>query len=617
MTVPAAAPGTPAPDRPWFAHYGGVPRTLAPYPDVSLGACVRRAAERWGDRPALTFYGAVTSFAELDRRVERFAAALQELGVRRGDRVALMLPNCPQFVVAFYGALRAGAAAVGINPLYTPRELAHVLRDSGAEVFVALAPMLRAYDAIEGATPVRHVVVASLEDAMPAAVAAGYVAKARAEGTYVEPPRRVGVHRFARLLDDAPAAAAPVPVEPARDVAVLQYTGGTTGTSKGAMLTHRNVVANCLQMRAVSPQLRDGEEVTVAVLPFFHIYSLTVVLNMSVVTSGATLVVLPRFDAAEVLAAVARARATVLPLVPSMYVGLNAALTAAAAAGAEGTMPPDLSSLRLANSGGAPLPPEVAREFGRRAGVPVHEGYGLSEASPVTHFSPGWLPPREGSIGLPVPDVDSKVVDAAGRRVPPGDVGELCVRGPNVMLGYWNRPDETAHALRAAPGDGHGDGGDGGDDGYGGRGPWLHTGDLARAEADGYVTIVDRAKDMLLVGGYNVYPREIEEVLYEHPAVLEAAAYGVPDAYLGEVARAAVVLRPGAAASPEALAAHCAERLAPYKRPRAVEVRDALPKSTVGKLLRRVLRDEAAARAAAPNASPPNVSPPDTPPASA
>jgi long-chain acyl-CoA synthetase len=396
-----------------------------------------------------------------------------------------------------------------------------VLRDSGAETLVVLAPLLRTYDAVGGDTPVRRVVVASIEDAMPAPVAAGYVAKARAEGTYAEVPARDGLHAFARLAAEAPERAEPVALDVGRAVAVLQYTGGTTGTSKGAMLTHRNLVANCLQTRAWSPQLRDGEEVTVAVLPFFHIYGLTVVLNMSVVAGGATLVVLPRFEPAEVLAAVERARATVLPLVPSMFVGLNAAMGAAEARGER----PDLSSLRLANAGGAAMPPEVAREFTRRVGLPVHEGYGLSEASPVTHFNPGWMPPREGSIGLPVPDVDSKIVDAEGRSLPPGEVGEVCVRGPNVMLGYWNRPDETARALR--------DDAAGGDDPVGGRGPWLHTGDLGRMEPDGYVTIVDRAKDMVLVGGYNVYPREIEEVLYEHPAVQEAAAYGVPDAYLG------------------------------------------------------------------------------------
>jgi long-chain acyl-CoA synthetase len=447
--------------------------------------------------------------------------------------------------------------------------------------------MLRAFDAIDGETPVRHVVAASLEEAMPAPVAAGYVAKARAEGTYAEVPDRPGLHRFARLVAEAPARAEPVAIDAARDVAVLQYTGGTTGTSKGAMLTHLNLVANCLQTKAWSPQLRDGEEVTVAVLPFFHIYGLTVVLNMSVVVGGATLVVLPRFDPAELLATVERSRATVLPLVPSMFVGLNAALGAAEARGER----PDLTSLRLANAGGAAMPPEVAREFTRRVGIPVHEGYGLSEASPVTHFNPGWMPPREGSIGLPIPDIDSKIVDLEGRALPPGEVGELCVRGPNVMLGYRNRPDETARALREDP--------VAGDDHHGGHGPWLHTGDLARMEPDGYVAIVDRAKDMILVGGYNVYPREIEEVLYEHPAVQEVAAYGVPDAYLGEVARAAVVLRPGVAATSDALVAHCRERLAPYKTPRVVEVRDALPKSTVGKLLRRVLRDEAATRATA------------------
>ena len=583
MTVPAApAPAfafaphaQPAASRPWLAHYGSVPPTLAPYPERPLDASVRDAAARWGDRPALTFAGAATSFAELDAAVERFAAALQHLGVRPGDRVALLLPNCPQFAVAFYGALRAGATAVGINPLYTPRELAHVLRDAGAATLVALAPLVRTFDAIEGETPVRHLIVAALEDAMPAPAAAAYVAAARAAGTYAEVPDRPGLHRMPQLLAGAPARAEPVAVDARRDVAVLQYTGGTTGASKGAMLTHFNLVSNCLQSRAWNPQLVDGEERVVAVLPLFHIYGLTVVLNMGMALSGGTLVVLPRFDAEEVLAAVERARATVLPLVPSMFVGLNAALAAAEARGERR----DLSSVRLANSGGAALPPEVAREFARRSGVEVREGYGLSEASPVTHFTPGWLPPREGSVGLPIPDVESQIVDADGRPLPPDTVGELGVRGPNVMLGYWHRPDETAHALRPGPNDA--------------GGPWLHTGDLARMAPDGYVTIVDRAKDMLLVGGYNVYPREIEEVLYEHPAVQEAAAYGVPDAYLGEVARAAVVLRPGAAATPADLVAHCQARLAPFKAPRLVLVRDALPKSTVGKLLRRVLRDEA------------------------
>jgi long-chain acyl-CoA synthetase len=481
---PAFAPPVPPPaDRPWLALYGAVPPSLAPYPERPLDAFLRDAAATWAERTALDFYGAATSYAALDAQVERFAAALQGLGVRPGrPGRARCCPNCPQFVVAFYGALRAGATAVGVNPLYTPRELAHVLRDSGAETLVVLAPLLRTFDAVDQPTPVRHVIVAALDEAMPATVAAAYLARARADGTYVEVPAREGLHRMPALLAAAPAHAEPAALDARAAVAALQYTGGTTGTSKGAMLTHHNLVSNCLQTLAWSPHLVRGAETTIAVLPFFHIYGLTVVLNLNVVAGGATLVVLPRFDAAEVLGAVERHRATVLPMVPSMFIGLNAALAAAEARGER----VDLSSLKSANAGGAPLPAEVASEFHRRTGSPVHEGYGLSEASPVTHFNPSWLPPTMGSVGVPIPDVESRIVDPDGRPLPPDAVGELCVRGPNVMLGYWNRPDETARVLRDHPGDA--------------GGPWLHTGDLARMSPLGYVTIVDRAKDMLLVG---------------------------------------------------------------------------------------------------------------------
>jgi long-chain acyl-CoA synthetase len=550
--------------RPWLALYDAeVPHTLEPYPDVPLPAYVRSSAERYGDRAAMLFYGAPVSFRQLADEVDRFATALQRQGVRKGDRVAVMLPNCPQFAVAFYGALRAGATVAGINPLYTPRELRHVLVDSGAETLVVLAPMLRVFDAIAGETPVRRVIVAGIEDYMPAPVRAGYVAKATADGTYAEVPERPGLFRFTTLVAETEPAPTPVPTSPREDVAVLQYTGGTTGTSKGAMLTHHNVVSNCLQVHAWSAHLLGGEEIGIAVLPFFHIYGLTVVLNLSIVAAGTTLVVLPRFDADEVLDAVERHRATFLPAVPSMYVALNAALAA---------RPRDLSSLKLANSGAAGLPPEVARDFAARTGLPIVEGYGLSEASPTTHSNPIGRAPRTGSMGVPVPDVDCKIVDADGEPVPTGGVGELCVRGPNVMLGYWRKPDETALVLR---------------DG------WLHTGDLARMDDDGYFYIVDRKKDMILVGGYNVYPREVEEVLFEHVAVQEAAVYGAPDAYFGEVVRAVVVLRPGAGATAAEIIAHSQARLVHYKVPKHVDIRPELPKSTVGKVLRRVLRDEA------------------------
>ncbi len=533
-------------DRPWLGLYDpGVPRTLEPYPDVPLQDYVRRSAETYGDRAALLFYGGATSFRELADRVDRLATALQRVGVKPGDRVALMLPNCPQFAFAFYAALRAGATVAGVNPLYTPRELRHVLVDSGAETLVVLTPMLRVFDAIAAETSVRRVIVTGIDDYMPAPVAAGYAAKARAEGTYAEAPEREGLYRLTTLIEGAEPAPAPVETNPRDDVAVLQYTGGTTGTSKGAMLTHRNVVSNCLQAHAWSARLADGEEIGIAVLPFFHIYGLTVVLNLSVVAAGTTLVVLPRFDADEVLDAVQKYRATFLPAVPSMFVALS---------------------------------PEVAREFAALAGLAVTEGYGLSEASPTTHANPQGRPPRAGSMGVPIPDVDCKIADADGRPVPVGEVGEICVRGPNVMKGYWRQPEETALVLR--------------DDGSG-RGPWLHTGDLARMDDEGYFYIVDRKKDMVLVGGYNVYPREVEEVLFEHAAVQEAAVFGTPDDYLGEVVRAVVVLRPGAVATPDEMIAHCRARLAHYKIPKSVEIRADLPKSGVGKVLRRVLRDEA------------------------
>ncbi len=572
-----------AADRPWLAQYpADVPHSLAPYPEHPLHDYVRTAAERYGDRALFVFYGATVSFRELDAQVDRFAAALQAFGVAKGDRVAVMLPNCPQFAVAFYGALRAGATVLGLNPLYTPRELGHVLRDAGAETFVVLAPMWRVFDAVAGETPVRRVIVTGLDDAMPTPVAAGYLAKARAEGTYAEVPERQGLHRYAALMADERGAPTPVAVDARRDIAVLQYTGGTTGTSKGAMLTHFNVVANALQSRAFCPQLVEGEETGLALIPFFHIYGLTCALNMSIVAGGSTLLLLPRFDAREALELMARGGATSFPGVPAMFVGFNAALAADAERAA--ALAPAFARLKLVNSGSAPLPIEVGREFTARTGVAIVEGYGLSEASPTTHTQPPGRPPREGTIGVPVCDVECLIVDDDGGPVEPGAPGELCLRGPNVMTGYYNRADETATALRD-----HGDGGP----------PWLHTGDVAVMEPDGYFRIVDRKKDMILVGGYNVYPREIEEVLHEHPAVQEAAAYAAQDPYMGEVVRAAVVLRPGASAGADELIAHCRANLAPFKVPRTLELRDALPRSTVGKVLRRVLRDEAAARAAA------------------
>ena len=549
--------------KPWYAHYDpGVPKE-APAPRL-LPEALAETARRFPKKVALEFLGRRLTYAALWREVEAFAKGLQEAGLKPGDRVALMLPNSPQFVIAFYGTLLAGGVGVNVNPLYTPRELRHQLADAGAETLVILDHLLPRYLEVEKEVPVKRVVVTGIKDFLPFPKNLLYPLKAKRDGLPLGFPKREGFHAFAELLKRPPAE--PHVPDP-EDLALLQYTGGTTGLSKGAMLTHRNLSANALQVRAWIPDFREGEEVVLGAIPFFHVYGMTVAMNLALL-GGAKLVLLPRPEIKAIVEAIEKHQVTLFPGVPTLYVAFN---------NFPGIERRDLKSVRACISGSAPLPLEVAERFERLTGAKLVEGYGLTEASPVTHCNPLYGERRLGSVGLPFPGVDAKVVDEEGRELPPGEVGELAVKGPNVMKGYWNRPEETQKTLK---------------DG------WLFTGDLAKMDQDGYFYIVDRKKDMIIAGGYNIYPREVEEVLYQHEAVQEAAVVGVPDPYRGETVAAFLVLKPEyqGKVSEKDIERFCRQNLAAYKVPRIIQFRESLPKSSVGKILKRELQKEVAAK---------------------
>jgi long-chain acyl-CoA synthetase len=555
---------------PWLDSYPpGVPEHVD-VPGGNLARLLDDAARDFPSAPALHFQGRTVSYAQLAEQAWRFAGALAGLGVGKGTKVGLVLPNCPQVVIAFFGALRLGAVVVQNNPLYTKRELGHQLGDAGVEVVICLDLAYERIKPIREQSAIREVVVTSLLDELPAVrrVIAPYTRRGKAAAAAIgkdEP-----VRRWRDLMAGAITRAGEAEVDPAGDLALLQYTGGTTGSSKGVMLSHRNLRANTEQVRAWFPDADPGREVMMAVLPFFHAYGLTVCLLLGV-RLGAALVLLPRFDLDQVMAAVDRHRPTLFPGVPTMYVAINNEV-------AKGGH--DLSSIKACLSGAAPLPLEVAERFERYSGGRLVEGYGLSECSPVALANPIYGKRKAGTIGMPLPDTLARVVDAADPdSLPPaGEPGELAIKGPQVMRGYWNRPEESAQVLR---------------DG------WLLTGDLALMDDEGYFQIVDRKKDLIIAGGFNVYPREVEEVLYEHPKVEEVSVVGVPDSYLGEVVKAFVVLRPGEEATTEEIRSFAKERLAAYKVPRVVEFRDELPKTLIGKVLRRALVEEERAKAEA------------------
>jgi len=553
MTSPYAA-------RPWLAHYDYWVRPHMTYPERPLHEILASTAVDLPDATATSFLGATLTFQDLKRRADRLAGSLARLGVTKGDRVGIMLPNCPQYIAATFAILRLGAIVVNINPIYTAREVLSVATDSGMRALFTLDALAPLALGIRENTSLEWIVVTSLAEYSPAAA---------------PPPRIDGTLSLADLLA-ADAVLPLVPIAP-DDLAVLQYTGGTTGTPKGAMLTHGNIFANLVQTEAFmyrTPQ--RGEPRYLLVIPYFHIYAFTVGM-MKAIWVGALQILLPKYDPEQVLNALRDFSPTYFPGVPTIFVSLL---------NHPKVKEYGLEKIRTFNSGGAPCPVEVLEQWERAIGRPLNEGYGLSETSPVTHTTAQLAVRKFGSIGLPLPDTDMKIVDVETglHEVPVGESGELCIAGPQVFKGYWNRPEETAYALRT-----HLDGR-----------TWFHTGDVARMDEDGYSFIVQRKKDMIIVDGFNVYPSEVETVLYSHPAVRLAAVIGIPDAYHGEIVKACIALKAGASVDAADVVAHCKRQLAVYKVPRQIEVRETLPMSAVGKILYRVLRDEHAAQHAKP-----------------
>jgi long-chain acyl-CoA synthetase len=550
--------------RPWTRHYDpGVPATLN-YPDATFHALLDDAAESYPDAVATIFFNKKRTYGSISDEAWRFANGLRKLGVKKGDRVAILLPNCPQFVVSFFGALRAGATVVPCNPLYTAPELHHQLADSGATVLVSLSRLYPVAKAARAGTSVKHVIVTNIKEEMPLVLRTLFtLAKEKKDGHRQPFKGDEGALAFRDVLE---APATPFDGGTRKDdVALFQYTGGTTGVSKGAMLSHRALVANILQCRAWFTNLKDATGTGMAVMPFFHVYGLTVVMGLSI-QSASAMILEPQFDLAHILKDVQRHKPNTFSGAPRIY---NAIINSPLATKY------DLRSIEACVSGSAPLLVETHRKFVELTGANLVEGYGLTEAAPVTHTNPLFGKGRQkvGSVGVPFPDVESRVVDleTGTREVGRGESGELVLRGPQLMDGYYNRPEETAQTIRNG---------------------WLHTGDIATVDDDGYVSIVDRKKEMIIVSGFNVYPREVEEALATHPAVLDGAAIGVPHPIKGEEVKAFVVLKPGAQATAEDIIAHCRTQLAPFKVPKDIEFRESLPKTLIGKTLRRQLAEE-------------------------
>ncbi|BFH68084.1 long-chain-fatty-acid--CoA ligase [Paenibacillus dendritiformis] len=549
-------------ERPWIRHYPEEVAPTADYPKHNVAQLLIQAAVQYPSRTAVHFMGGNLSYQQLLDAAYRFANGLHALGIKSGDRVALMLPNCPQMVIAYYGSLLAGAVVVMTNPLYMEGELINQLNDAGAKVIVTLDMLLPRVRQVKRHTPLTYIICGSLREYLPFPLRFLYPLKAKKEGHSLHIPHEPGLFRFKSWLKSHTPQPVLCPVDAENDIAMLQYTGGTTGTAKGVMLTHYNLVANTVQTANWCYKANRGGERFLAALPCFHVFGLTVLLNQAMHLAG-ELVLLPRFDTLQVLDAIEKKKITVFPGAPTMYIAINHH---------KEVQRFDLSSVKVCVSGSAALPLEVQERFEALTGGRLIEGYGLTEASPVTHANPIWGLRKTGTIGIPFPDTDAKVVHPETfEPLPPGEIGELAVKGPQVMKGYWNRPEDTAAVLK---------------DG------WLLTGDMAKMDEDGYFMIVDRKKDMINASGFKVYPRDVEEVLFEHPAVREAVVIGVPDPYRGETVKAFVVRAEAAGTTAEELEAWCRERLAAYKVPRLYEFREELPKTMVGKVLRRRLAED-------------------------
>lgn len=545
--------------KPWLNQYPPqIPTTIA-YPEVLLTALLTDAVATYPKQTAIRYLGKSITYEALLTEVYRFAHALQQLGVKANDHVAIMLPNIPQAVIAYYASLFCDAVVVQVNPMYTERELLHLLTDSKVETIICLDLQADRLIRLQQQTSIRRIIVTSVADYLPRSKKIFYsLTQWKRRSLSGDEP----LHRFTQLLQQTSLTTPLVPKKQPTDLALIQYTGGTTGLAKGTMLSHRNLVVNAYQAEAWLYQTKAGQEKILGVLPFFHVYGMTTVMNLGM-KLAATIILVPKFDRKQLVKTIAKEKPSLFPGAPTLYIALLDHPRIHTYA---------LNSIKACISGSAPLPIEIQEKFEQLTGGRLVEGYGLTETSPVTHANLIWDRQKHATVGLPWPDTDCKIVSVeTGEELAPGEIGELYVRGPQVMQGYWNRSEETDQVLR--------------DD-------WLATGDMAKMDEDGYFYLVDRRKDIIIASGYNIYPREIEEVLYEHPAVAEAVVIGVADPYRGETPKAYIVQKPGMSVTSEELDQHCRANLASFKVPRIYEFREELPKSAIGKILRRVLQEE-------------------------
>ncbi|MEK4700671.1 long-chain-fatty-acid--CoA ligase [Solibacillus sp. FSL R7-0668] len=547
----------------WLSSYPKEVPHMIDLPQIPVHQFLTDAFNEVPEKVAIHFMGRELTYKELYQSALKFANYLRSLGVEKGDRVAIMLPNCPQSVIAYYGVLYAGGIVVQTNPLYTERELQYQMADSGAKVILVMDILYPRTMKIINETNIENVIVTGIKDYLPFPKNLVYPFIQKKQYGFSVKVEHSGMnHLFTEIMKSATATEFTVDFDFENDLALLQYTGGTTGFPKGVMLTHKNLIANTMMCDAWMYKCEKGQEIILGILPFFHVYGMTTVLVLSIMQQG-KMVLLPKFDVEQALKTIDKQKPTLFPGAPTMYIGLL---------NHPDLSKYDLSSIKACLSGSAPLPLEVQEKFEALTGGRLVEGYGLTETSPVTHANPIWENRINGSIGLPWPNTEAAVLRSGETEVlPPGEVGEIAVKGPQVMKGYWNRPEDTAMTFN---------------DG------WFLTGDLGYMDEKGYFYVVDRKKDMIIAGGFNIYPREVEEVLYEHEAIQECVVAGIPDPYRGETVKAYIVLKEGKTVTDKELNEFCRKNLAAYKVPRYYEFRTELPKTAVGKILRRTLVEE-------------------------
>ncbi|CAH0206479.1 long-chain-fatty-acid--CoA ligase [Peribacillus sp. Bi134] len=551
-------------NKPWQAIYPEQIPAVLSYEDKPLYSFLKESAEEFPDKVSIHFQGKELTFREVHESAIKFAAYLKSIGLQKGERVAVMLPNCPQGVISFFGILMAGGVVVQTNPTYTERELEYQMKDSGAKIILAMDILFPRVTAVASRTDIEHIIVTAIKEYLPFPKNLIYpFIQKKQYGIVINVEHEGNHHLFSEIMKRKITEEVTVPIDVDNDLALLQYTGGTTGFPKGVMLTHKNMLANTKMCNAWLYKNKRGEERILAILPFFHVYGMTTVLVLSVM-EGNTMIIMPKFDVEATLKTIQKQKPTMFPGAPTMYIGLLNHPDIAKY---------DLSSINACISGSASLPLEVQEQFEKITGGKLVEGYGLSETSPVTHANFIWDQPRvKGSVGLPWPDTDSVILSLENfEELPPNEIGEIAIKGPQVMQGYWNRPDETEKTFKNG---------------------WLLTGDLGYMDEQGFFYVVERKKDTIIAGGFNVYPREVEEVLYEHEAIQEVVVAGIPDPYRGETVKAYVVLKKNARVTEEELNEFARKNLASYKVPRSYEFRNELPKTTIGKILRRVLIEE-------------------------